>query len=341
MTKVKKSGKKPPSKSIQSLQYELFSQFLSNDASEVSNAIEYWESIPKYLVTPAQAKKLRNSDGLAKPYKWEYRQDGRLYTVKIQPALIEQADGSYKAQFPSITEELIEEALKKIFTDQHYGIHDPANLETWVRFTLKMLQRELKEQGRSRDINQIKLAIEVMSKSVITLYNDDVEVWSGSILQDLTTIGRKEYLAEPDSYHIARLPLFVSHGINKLEYRQFNYKRLMACNEQLTRWIYKQLIHRYRQASIGNSYHFMYSTIKNSGLLQQGTEARNRQKVISALNELKEQGAIKDYEDLPRKEGRAISDVKYTVWPSQRFIAEQKAANKRASDGKTKLLEST
>jgi hypothetical protein len=36
--------------------------------------------------------------------------------VTIQPALIKQKDGSYKAFFSSVTEELIEEALKKILT---------------------------------------------------------------------------------------------------------------------------------------------------------------------------------------------------------------------------------
>jgi len=52
--------------------------------------------------------------------------------VKIQPTLIEQEDGSYKAFFPSVTEELVEEALKKILADQRYGLHDPNNVETWV-----------------------------------------------------------------------------------------------------------------------------------------------------------------------------------------------------------------
>lgn len=33
-----------------------------------------------------------------------------------------------------------------------------------------------------------------------------------------------------------------------------------------------------------------------------------------------------------RKEGRKIIDVKYTLFPTKEFIAEQKAANKRASD---------
>ena len=150
-----------------------------------------------------------------------------------------------------------------------------------------------------------------------------------------------EYIEDTDSQHITRLPLFISHGINSLEYRQFNYDRLMSCNEQLTRWIYKQLIHRFRQASLINNYHFMYSGLaRDSGLLQQATEGRNRQKVKSSLNELVKRGVLNSYKDKARMQGRKIIDVKYIVMPTSEFISEQKSANKRAKDGHKKALES-
>jgi len=339
MTVKKTIAKKPPKEPIKSVQLNLFSQFVTNDESEVSNTVEVWESIPKYFFTPKQVEKLRTATGHADPYKLEYSYDGISCAVKIQPALIEQKNGSYKAFFPSVTEELVEEALKKIFTGQQYGIHDPKNVESWVRFTLSMIQRELKTRGRARDRNQIKHAIEVMSSSVMTLYREGKEIWKGSILQDLVTVGRDEYLADTDAQHIARLPLFISHSINSLEYRQFNYERLMSCNEQLTRWIYKQLIHRFKQASFMNSYHFMYSGLaRDSGLLQRDTERKNRQKVKSSLNELIERGVLVSYTENARKEERKIVDVKYTVTPTSDFIAEQKAANKRSKDGHKQAL---
>ena len=99
-----------------------------------------------------------------------------------------------------------------------------------------MLQKELKDRGRGRNINKIKHAIEVMSSCVIVLYREGKEVWRGTILQDLVTVGRDEYLADTNAQHIARFPLFISHAINQLKYRQFNYCRLMSCNDQLTRW---------------------------------------------------------------------------------------------------------
>ena len=59
---------------------------------------------------------------------------------------------------------------------------------------------------------------------------------------------------------------------------------------------------------------------------------KGRLVVSSSLNELKEKNIIANYETDERKESRAITDVKYIIYPSNEFISEQKAANKRNSD---------
>ncbi len=332
MIKDKDTPKRtPPKARIKSVQYDLFATFLTNDEGAVSNAIEIWDAIPKYFLTAKQQEKLRTERGHADPFEWEYLYQGRPCKVRLQPALIEQENGSYKAFFPSVTEELIEETLKKIFTEQQCGIHDPANAESWVKFTLGMIHKELKQRGRERNRKEIKHAIAVMSRCILTLYQDGKEVYSSPILSDLVTVNREEYLADTESLHAARLPVFLSHGINRLQYRQFNYGRLMEFDEQLTRWLYKRLVHRYRQASLTDTYHFMYSDVKqNSGLLQQGNDRRNRQKLVSTLNELKDKGVLFSYTPEEIKEGRKVVDVKYTVTAAREFMREQKAANKRA-----------
>lgn len=330
-------AKTPPNKEIKSFQFDLFSEFLSNDKQKISNTVEIWERIPKYF-SLRTLEKLRPKQGQPDPYEWEYIDDEHKYTVVIQPALIKE-NGVYKAYFPSASEELIEEALKKILSDQQYGMHDPKNVETWVRFSLSMVYRELKGRGCTRSRAEIKHSIEVMNKCNVSFLKDGKETWSGAILQDLVTVGREDYLADTDAHHIARLPLFISHAINKLEYRQFNYDRLMSCNSPLARWIYKRLIHRYRQASVLNSYHFMYSDLKGSGLLQQTIEGDNRKKALAALDELVSKGVLIRYEPTKRMDGRKIIDVKYTLYPSSDFVAEQKAANKRVNENQIKANE--
>lgn len=223
MTKNKQPPERtPPKAPVKSVQYDLFTSFLTNDEGAVSNAIELWDGIPKYFLNAKQQEKLRTDKGHADPYQWEYSYQGKPCAVKIQPALIEQKDGRYKAFFPSVTEELVEEALKKIFTDQQHGYHDPPNTESWVRFTLGMIYRELKAQGRARDLKQIKRAIEVLSSCILTLYQDGKEVYKGAILSDLVTVNRGEYLADTNSQHVARLPVFLSLGINGLKSRHLS-----------------------------------------------------------------------------------------------------------------------
>lgn len=339
MTKKIPQTKQPPKDTTQSLQMDLFTQFVTNDLDRVSNSVEIWESIPKYFFTTRQTEKLRNKDGLAKPFTWKFSYKNQPCAVKTQPALIEQEDGSYKAFFPGITEELVEESLKKILSNQQYGIHDPQNAETWVRFTLSMIQKELRARKKTRSRTEIKHAIEVMKLSVLTFSSEGKEVWNGAILQDLVTVGREEYLADVDAHHVARLPLFISRAINHLEYRQFNYDRLMGCKEQLSRWIYKRLINRFKHASFMNDYHFMYSDLKESALLQQGKESDNRRKVTSALKELQERGVLMSFEQHEKKSGRKTIDVKYKVFPSSEFVKEQKAANKRNTDVGLKAVE--
>lgn len=332
---VTKIAKKPPIQSIKSVQMDLFSNFLSNDVSEVSNTVEYWERIPKYFLSTKEQDKLRTADGLAQFYNYEYlvkniHGDVLPYKVRIQPALIEQPDGKGKAFFPSGTEEIIEEVLKKIFTEQNSGIHDPKNAESWIKFSYSMIRSELYKKGRGLRYDQIKHSLEVMSKCVLTVYENGKEIYIGSILQDYWSINRAEYLADTDSLHVARLPVFISHAINTLQYRQYNYLRYMECKEQLTRFIYKRLIGRFINANYMNTYHFMYSDIKQgSGLLRQSKESHNRQKVLSCLEELKEKSVILSYTTEERKDGRKIVEVKYTVTAHPDFIKEQKAANKR------------
>lgn len=327
-----KLRKKPPEAPIHSVQYDLFTSFLANDESEVSNALEFWDEIPKYLLTANQQKKLLTDDGLAQTFEWKYVYRSKPCIVRIQPALIRQENGQDKAFFPSVTEELVEEALKKFLTDQQYGIHAPDKSESWVKFTLGMLYRELKVRGRARNRDQIKHAIAVLSRCVLTLYQDKKEVYSGPILSELVTVNRDEYLADTDSQHAARLPVFLSTGINRLEYRQFNYTRLMKFNEQLTRWLYRRLVHRYSYASMLDTYHFMFSDVKqSSGLLRQTKESDNRRKILSALDELVNNDVLlKGYITEESKDGRKVVDVKYTITAAPEFVKEQKAANKRA-----------
>ena len=104
----------------------------------------------------------------------------------------------------------------------------------------------------------------------------------------------------------------------------------MDCNEQLTRWLYKRLVHRYRHASLVDTYNFLFSDVQQgSGLLQQTKASDNRRKLLSSLAELKTKDVLLNYTTEDIKNGRKVTDVRYTITAAPDFIKEQKAANKR------------
>ena len=339
-----KNKEKPPSQPIKSIQHDLFSNFLTNDESEVSNTVDLWERIPKYFLSPQEQKTLRTAEGLAKPYTQEYILRGKngeplSYKIVIQPALIEQPDGEYKAFFPTKSEEIIEEVLKKIFTEQNLGIHDPKNVESWVKFSYGMINKELRKNNCSRTHQKIKHSLEIMSKCILTAYEEGEEIYTGAILQDYCSVDRKQYLNDTKALHIARLSVFISHAVNTLQFRQYNYKRLMNCKEQLSQWLLRRIINRFTYASVITSHNFLFSTVKiESSLLRAKIEGDNRKKVLAALDELKETGALFSYEIEEKWDGRKIIDIKYTVKPTQEFSSEQKAANKRESIAQDKAV---
>lgn len=322
---------------VKNTQFDLFRQFTSNHDNDVSNTLEVWDTIPKYFLTPAQVKALRTEEGLAAPVSWDYvTRDGDARvkcTVRIQPALLEDRDNHTLAYFPGSTEEIIEEILKKFLLDQQLGLHNPDRVETWVRFSLSMIERELAARGKARNRNEIKHSLEVMSGSHIVWTRGGKSCYQGSIISELVSVDRSDYKSDGNALWAARLPSLVSASINNFKYRQFNYIRLMDLGDALSRWLYKRLINRYKQASKTDLYTIHFAEIKqSSALLQQKDDRGNRKKVLSALIELKESGALEDYQCEEIKTGKAVIDVKYTLSPSDDFIKEQKAANKRASD---------
>ena len=331
--------KKPPTKekiaTLKSKQLNLFQEFVRQEERDCSNAIEQWEAIPKYFFTPSQVEKLRTKDGLAPSFSWNYTHQGRPHCVTIQPALIKQPDGSFKAFFPGATEELVEEVLIKMLADRLRGYHDDELGDSWVLFSLRDLYRELMRRGRTRDLQQLKHALHVLSRCIITLERDGREIYDGSILSSVFLSNRSNFFDEATRPCTALLNPFLTHAVTYLEYRQFNYTRYMTCDTQLGRWLYKRLIHRYRQANHMNDYHCLFSTVREASGLLQIADKHARAKVLLALDELVEVGIIKsNYRVEKIKNGRTIADIKYTLYPTRAFIAEQIAANERIKKAK-------
>src|SRR5690606_38205217 len=172
---------------------------------------------------------------------------GQAFDVVIQPALMKE-NGEWRAHFPGASEELIEEVLKKVFTIDGQGYHDPKKAESWVTFSIRQLWRELKSRGRERNLTQIKTSLDIMNRCHISVRKDKKEIYSGPVLGELVKVDRNQYVHNSEERWAARLPAMMSMAINRGDYRQFNYARLMDFNDQLARWIYKRIVNRYTYA---------------------------------------------------------------------------------------------
>jgi hypothetical protein len=348
MTKKQIAKKQPPAVEQQSQQYDLFATFFG-DTTELSNTIELWDSIPKYAVSVRRQNALRSPEERLPVHEYRFvyatRHNGQRIEstcrVAIQPAAIKTDDG-YVDFYPSTDEELVEEVIRKIFADQNFGIHDPSHTESWVRFSVQMIRKELKARGKTRSLDEIKRSIDILTKTHISLFLDDTDdpVYSAPILSDVTRVTRQKYLQDTSLTWVARLPALVSKSVNELTYRQFNYGVLMSLKTQIARWLHKRLSHNYTNAGHMDPYDILFSSIqRDSGLLSYQRTNENIKALEAAFDELMAGRVLLSWERTDeRREGRKIIDIKYRLRAHTDFIGEVKAANARVKESRSILL---
>ncbi len=330
----------PPTEKIISIQYNLFTQFFGEQNS-FSNTIELWDAVPKYFVSKQAQARQRDDKGSLQPINKSFEQKDVQCRVVIQPAFIEQKGGGFKAFYPSASEELIEDVLRKFFTDQLHGFHNVEQTESWVRFSLYMIQKELTLRGKTRSLDEIKESLEILSGSVLKLYIRDELIYTNAILADVTKVTRKQYLDDPSGYWMARLPALVSKSVNDLTYRQFNYAKMMELKSQSARWFMKRLSHHFTGADHLNPYRCLLSSvIRDSGLFPYARFRDQVKQFEIMLDELIDKKVIKHYErDERTGKKNKIEDIQYKLFAHSHFVKDMIAANGRKNMIKSKFEE--
>jgi hypothetical protein len=340
----------PMAEDFRNAQLVLFQRFLCNTAVErdqLSNAFDLWDSVPRYSVSRQAMTKLRTGKGFLDLLKIDFNYRGASLRAIIQPARIEEPDGTTQDYYPSANEELVEDALRKIAAEQHQGYFDKPNYRSGAVFTIHMLRQELQKRGHTRSYQQIILSLNILARSTIELRPADgssSEAFTVSnYFQSLSTVSRQKLKDDPHAKWVVQFHPLVTRSIDALTYRQFNYHQMMSHSTQLARWLHKQLSLKYTMASLTTPFEMRYSTIKrDSALLENYSPQR---KAVTALDgaweELKAQKVL-----LAVKKQRftglrgKIEDVLYALTPSPAFVAQMKAANKRHSLTVEKSLDS-
>jgi len=91
-----------------------------------------------------------NPDGTAAPLKRSFTFHGKRYRMTLAPAYIDHPDGTLRAEFPGIKEEVLELALTKLAMDKGYftqAADDRPSSDSFVLFTsLYQISEELKRR---------------------------------------------------------------------------------------------------------------------------------------------------------------------------------------------------
>lgn len=358
--KPRRRALKPvPAEAFTNQQLSRFQDFLANTDDErdaLSNAIDLWDSIPRYALPRKKQEEIRLPGGFLPIRKVDFQYRTKAYTAQIRPARLEERDkkgkltGATIEYYPSAREELIEHALRKLAAEQYGGFFDKPDYRSGVAFTLYRLRQELAAQGHAMTYEGLAEGLEILHYSQITIIDpesdaDDPSLISQAYLPALAKVNKKGRAADPDARWFVQFHGLVTDSINQITYRQFNYQRLMKCSTQLARWLISQLVLKYTQASLHNSFKMQLSTIKrDSGLMNGYSRARDAVAALDdAWQEVKDLGALYQVTKAEQHGPRGkLEDVIYTLYPSLEFATEQKAANRRQKDAaaiSTPLLE--
>lgn len=325
-------------------QLSLFQSFLCNtddEREQLSNAIDLWDSVPRYSIGRQAMTKARDEKQRLDIYETQFQHRGRTYTCAISPALVTDLDGKRRDYYPSVTEELIEDALRKLAIDQQAGFFDKPNFRSGVAFTLYALREELRKRGHARSYQEIVIALKIMSGSIIEIRSEGEHgevVSRGPYLPSLIAVSRAKLKSDPDAKWVVHFHAFVTSSIDQVTYRQFNYHLMMGHKTQLARWLHRQLVLKYTFASFTAPFEMRYSTIRrDSNLLNGYTRPRDAVAAVGeAMTELQERKVLMSFtrKNISGPRGR-IEDAIFTLTPSMEFVRDTKAGSKRLSMAQT------
>ena len=189
------------------IQLTLF-EILEVENRQYSNTVEIYDFLPKEFL----GKAVRVADTYLPRLEREFECRGVKYKMKLDPARVEDKDGTVREFYPSQREEVVEDCLRKlmvegsgVFLDNHAS----------VRFTLYQLQKELSDNGHTYSYTQIRESLEILTKTNIELSSESGDI--RLIFSPIETLGIKGEGGETQTF--VRFSPLVTDSIKERKFR--------------------------------------------------------------------------------------------------------------------------
>lgn len=323
-------------------QLDLFRTFYGADKSCSANLFTAWDFYPVYSVSRKEQAKLRKEDRNLPTLIQDFYLNGQAHTITITPAILETENRRVEF-YPSNREEFVEHALRRIFVEQRNAIHNPGK-ETWVKFSLKQLQKELSASGHTMPVSSIKESLDILVGCLVVVTQNKKKAYKGGVISSVLYTDREDYESTGKSVCAVRFNDLITQSIDRIAFRQMNYHLYMSCKRSASRWIYKRLVRNFRNAGFdAPPYKIHASEIISECRLIYSRTRDAWSEIRKALAELR---SLKDYHgnhavipddsidylavrEEPVKSGSIKVDIVFVIMPSRSFIRFVKAANAR------------
>ncbi|WP_075881829.1 hypothetical protein [Vreelandella massiliensis] len=324
----------------------VFQSFLYNqsaDRQSISNAVVFWDWLPKYVNESAN-----DQDELPTAIKSQFSYMGQRFDFTQFPGTCR--DYTVKQEvwvrrYPGVKEEAVELALMKLASDRN-GVCDRQQGERryGVVFSIRQLKRELEAMGHSYNHYQIVSAIDILTSSEFLLESENGKAVARSRIiseyQAASVTGNARHAPE------ARWRVFfhsvVAKAIESAQYRQYDLSRLHSRRSYGITLVKRLIFTSNLSPTAPLKVLFSHLRETTSGL----NFARTSDGVAyleKEIKRLKADGTLAGYEKhlikkKPPKGGRpAIVDAEFVLYPSDKLVSEIKAANVRQMKAEQEL----
>lgn len=317
----------------------------NNERDMYSNVLDVWELLPRFTGEEYNINKRHRKFPSQLNVKLNF--SGRILHIMQTPGdYVEKRDEEgneyVKSRYPGNTEHLVEQAIIKLAIEQAYLEKcDSKNTPIYsLNFTLRGIEKELKKTGVTRNIGAIRMALEVLATSVISIRDEtpgrtlDYEEKT-AFITSLTRVSHAESGSTNTSAGVynATLNRIVAHGINVLGYRQYRTDFAKKLN-YFGAYIYRRMLVDQLNLSSQRGFRFLFSEIQSLTFgLNDSRITNSLKKLTKELDKMVSHGVISNYikhdiKSISRRSGReVISDAEIEVFPSAAVIAEIKKSH--------------